>query len=174
MRRHTTIKTSASHSLTHRKLQSSFRLSFWFNHFCEVLYPLLLLCTQKSKDWCKSGIWWFSLCVHVLLWLHSGQNSSIFQHSPARAYQPSWYGGTATLLITFITGCMSQADENSFKQVPEQSFATTGPLEWGQSALALLCSSKRSHPPSKDPSAAAWRMLLLGERGAGIYSRTHP
>lgn len=38
----------------------------------------------------------------------------------------------------------------------------------------MLFSSEQGHPAAKGASAAAWRMLLLGERGAEIYRRTHP
>jgi len=42
VKRHSTTKTSTSTFLGPRNFQSGFRSSFWFNHFCGVLFPLRL------------------------------------------------------------------------------------------------------------------------------------
>lgn len=93
-----------------------------------------------------------SLYVYVLLWLQGGLNPPIFQHFPARSDQPSWYGGTATHLITFITGCMSQASEIVLSRVHSRALLAQVTLREGQRALALLFSSEQGHPAAKGTS----------------------
>lgn len=169
VKRHSTIKNSTSPSFTHGKFWSSFRLSFWFSHFCRVLFPLLLPCTHKSKGWCKGEVWWFPLWVHV----QGGLNSPIFHHSPATGYQPSWYGGTATHIIAFLTAYMSQADGIVLNGRHSRILLPQWVRGREERALTLLFLQWAGSPSCQGHFCCCLEDDPAWGRGAEIYRRTH-
>lgn len=63
---------------------------------------------------------------------------------------------------------------NSFNRVTQQSFASTGHFERGAGSTGTALLQWAGTPRCQGHFWAAWRMLLPGERGAGIYRRTPP